>query len=139
MYFTEIINRLVVQLGAVFRSVASKRKLTFSQTLTLLSIPFDGIAISSLANLLGLDTSTLSRNIDKLNTMGLVHRKTSLNDSRIILIVLSSSGKKVVDNLELDLEHKNFNILKNITLEDQQILLDLLGKLSWALECDQNK
>ena len=71
--------------------------------------------------------------------MGLVHRKTSLNDSRIILIVLSSSGKKVVDNLELDLEHKNFNILKNITLEDQQILLDLLGKLSWALECDQNK
>lgn len=138
MYIVEILTRIIVQFGAIIRSIASKHNLTFSQATTLLSIPYDGITISSLANQLGLDISTLSRNINNLERKKLVLKKADLNDARIILVTLSKEGVKMVKNFEDDLTNENFNILQHISLGHQQKLLNHLEKLSWAINCHRN-
>ena len=66
MYILEHIYEINNFYSKLLRSTASKFNLTFEQAKLLLSIPFDGIFLSDLAETLGIDNSTLTRNIEKL-------------------------------------------------------------------------
>ena len=102
-------------------------------------IPVDGISMSGLANKLGLNTSTLTRNIQKLEKMNLVKRQQDNYDKRIHHVVLTQEGSALLLLIEERLEGKNANILDKIDLDTQEHLLSVLEKLSWALECTREK
>ena len=112
---------------------AAKYNLTSSQVFHLLTIPFDGIAMSILASKLGLDNSTLTRNIQKLEKLTLVTRISDDYDSRISKVVLTEGGVALVKLLDSSLEDYNYNVLEQIDLETQEHLITVLEKLSWAL------
>ena len=95
--------------------------------------------MSGLALSLGLDNSTLSRNIQKLEKMKLVTRRSDHYDKRIHLVVLTKSGTDLVGLIEEQLEEQNANILDKIDLDTQEHLISILEKLSWALECTRRK
>tara|TARA_B100000945_G_C20414642_1_gene614504 strand:+ start:1980 stop:2399 length:420 start_codon:yes stop_codon:yes gene_type:complete len=139
MYVNEILVRIVVQFGGIIRSVASSHDITSSQALTLLSIPFDGTPVSSLSKQLGLDISTLSRNLEKLILKDLILKKKHNKDSRIILIFLSQNGQSIIKKFEDDLKCESLNFLKHLELDCQQNLLTNLEKLLWAIDCYKNQ
>ena len=112
MSVTELLTDITASTNAIIRNVASKLNLTASQAFHLLSIPFDGIPMSRLANRLGLDNSTLTRNIQKLEKMDLVERNSDNYDKRIQLVVLSKRGASLLELLEENLEHQSNDILK---------------------------
>ena len=139
MYMAEILVRIVAQFGAIIRYVASNHGTTSSQALTLLSIPFDGTPVSSLSKQLGLDISTLSRNLDKLILKDLVFKKKHGKDSRMVLIFLSQKGQSIIKQIEGDLQDESLNFLNHLELDCQQNLLTSLEKLLWAIDCHRNQ
>ena len=66
MNITEFVISLVSDYNAIIRAAAMSLNFTTSQAFHILSIPFDGISMSNLSQRLGLDASTLTRNIKKL-------------------------------------------------------------------------
>ena len=66
MTIIENLSELSLQYFALLRQISSKYELTLSQSLILLSTPFDGITISELSDKLGIDISTMTRNIQRI-------------------------------------------------------------------------
>ena len=139
MNVAELLVDLTSSTNAIIRSVASKLDLTVSQAFHLLSIPFDGIPMSRLAHRLGLDNSTLTRNIQKLEKMGLVDRSADNYDRRIQRVILSKKGASLLTLLEGRLEQQGNDVLDQIDLETQEHLVTVLEKLTWALGVAREK
>jgi len=135
MTVPELLANLVTHYNAIFRQYSSQLSLTAPQAFHLLSIPVDGISMSGLANRLGLDTSTLTRNIQKLEGLDLVRRKQDRNDKRILAVYLTAGGIERVKKLEESLFDLNFSMMKYIDLDDQENIPEMLEKLVWAMDC----
>ena len=139
MNITELLTDLASGTNAIVRSVASKFNLTASQAFHLLLIPFDGIPISSLANKLGLDNSTLTRNIQKLEKLDLVERRADSYDRRVQRVALTKNGAPILTSLENHLDEINCAIIDQIDLDTQENLISVLENLSWSLGCMREK
>ena len=75
--------------------------LTLSQCHTLIEIGMKGdISLVELASALGLDASTLSRTIQGMVIIGLVHRTTNEKDRRFVSISLTEQGRKVYEKID---------------------------------------
>ena len=135
MNIPELLTNLTTHYNAIFRQYSSRLSLTAPQAFHLLSIPVDGISMSGLANKLGLDTSTLTRNIQKLEKLDLVRRKQDRNDKRILLVYLTDKGGGKVEKIEESLLDLNFSMMKYIDLDDQENIPEMLEKLVWAMDC----
>ena len=135
MNVPELLTNLTTHYNAIFRQYSSRLSLTASQAFHLLSIPVDGISMSGLANKLGLDTSTLTRNIQKLEKLELVRKKQDGNDKRILVVYLADNGRKKVEEIEDSLLDLNFSMMKHIDLDDQENISEMLEKLVWAMDC----
>ena len=135
MNIPELLTDLTTHYNALFRRCASQYLLTAPQAFHLLAIPADGISMSGLANKLGLDNSTLTRNFQKLAQLGLVLRKQDGYDKRVLMAHLTESGQEKVEKIEKSLIDLNFAMLKYIDLDDQQNIPEMLEKLVWAMDC----
>ena len=135
MNIPELLSNLTTHYNAIFRQYSSRLSLTAPQAFHLLSIPVDGISMSGLANKLGLDASTLTRNIQKLEKLDLVRRKQDRNDKRILVVYLTDKGRGKVEKIEESLLDLNFSMMKYIDLDDQENIPEMLEKLVWAMDC----
>ena len=135
MDFTELITDITIQYTALIRYSAAKFNLTTSQAFHLISIPLDGIPISELAHKLGLDASTLTRNIEKLEKLSLVQRERDSYDKRIVLVICTAEGFAVMEKIENELNEQNFHILDRVDLDLQENMVDILEKLGWSMIC----
>ncbi len=139
MNIPELLTDLTTHYNALIRYYASRLSLTAPQAFHLLAVSTDGISMSGLAHKLGLDNSTLTRNIQKLDKLGLVLRKQDNFDKRIFRVHLTKKGRVIVEqfeNLLLDLNH---SMLKHIDLDDQENIPEMLEKLVWAMDCIREK
>ncbi len=139
MNIPELLTDLTTHYNALIRHYASRFSLSAPQAYHLLSVSTDGISMSSLAHKLGLDNSTLTRNIQKLDKLGLVLRKRDDYDKRVFRVHLTKKGRVIVEqfeNLLLDLNH---SMLMHIDLDDQQNIPEMLEKLVWAMDCIRDK
>jgi len=95
--------------------------------------------MSQLAHKLGLDTSTLTRNIQKLEKMGLIKRNQDSYDKRIQKAVLTEKGEERVELLEKSLQEMNHAFMEQIDLNSQENITDILEKIVWAMDCIREK
>ena len=139
MYISELLSDLTVHYNAFIRQAASQLGLTVSQIFHLISIPHDGASMSRLSHKLGLDTSTLTRNIQKLEKIGLVNRSKGSYDKRVQNVVLTKRGDEVIEKIENMLQQTNISIMEYIDLDEQEHISDALAKLVWAMDCIRQK
>ncbi len=135
MNVSELLSDLTVHYNGIIRQAASHLGLTASQAFHLISIPHSGISMSRLSHKLGLDTSTLTRNIQKLEKMGLVERFSSSYDKRVQNTVLTQEGSEIVKKMEGLLIETNQLIMDQIDLDDQEHISTVLEKLVWSMDC----
>jgi len=123
----------ILQLNTNFiflvRKIAKKNNLTLPQALILLNISINGSSMSTLANLLGLDPSTITRNIEKLEIRNLLYREKSTNDTRKVYVYVSGQGKKISKNIENDLELQLVNAIGS-----KIDITETIQKINWSLE-----
>lgn len=139
MNIPELLTDLTTHYNALIRYYASRLSLTAPQAFHLLAVSTDGISMSGLAHKLGLDNSTLTRNIQKLETLELVLRKQDNFDKRVFRVHLTKKGRVIVEEFENLLLDLNCSMLKHIDLDDQENIPEMLEKLVWAMDCIREK
>ena len=135
MNLPELLVDLTTHYNALIRSAASQLHLTASQAFHLISIPHDGIPMFKLAHKLGLDASTLTRNIQKLENLGLVKRKHDSYDKRVQKAILTKRGVEITEEIEEILLQNSYSIIEPIDLDTQENMCELLEKLVWSMDC----
>ena len=129
----EYLNTFLSRMNAIARGVASDNNLSLSQYYTLSSIASDGISMSELSSLLGVDNSTLTRNINVLMKRSLVRKERSEDDRREFLVMLSESGIAMINTLENQME-SNLNIFINdIPSDSREKFIEIIEQLNWKL------
>ena len=105
MHYGELISSFLIDLQRLFRLNISIKDLTYSQTLAIISIPDDGIEMSELAWTLGLDNSTVTRLVIRLEKKNWVDRKQSLRDQRAVQVFLTDKGALIQHDIEKEIDN----------------------------------
>tara|TARA_Y100001968_G_scaffold59198_1_gene50260 strand:- start:181 stop:603 length:423 start_codon:yes stop_codon:yes gene_type:complete len=133
MSITEHLSDVSLNYFALLRKLSSKFDLTLSQSLLLIYVPFEGITISDLSDKLGVDISTMTRNIQRIEKQGLIERSKNLDDKRSIKLNLSKRGKKIIALLNDDITNNLSPILKKYDFEKIEKIKSSLESLGWDL------
>ena len=88
--------------------------------------------MTELYQILGIDNSTLTRNLNKLEFRGFVHRNKDDYDKRVYKIILSNKGLSTKEIIETQIGEYSYKLLSELSFEDRQIVFESLEKLSWA-------
>ena len=133
MNIVENLSDISLHYFALVRKVSAKFDLTLSQSLILLYIPFDGITVSNLSQKLGIDISTMTRNIQRIEKKQLITRVPNLNDKRSIKLLLSSRGKSIASNLNQNMSDSVQKILDKYDFDTANQIVNNLESLGWNL------
>ena len=130
----ELFTAFLVDLQRIFRTEVVPKNLSYSQVLAIIIIPDDGIEMSELARALGLENSTVTRLIARLEHNNYVTRKKSEADKRSINVFLDQKGVM----LQTDIEKKIDKIGNQIFLKNNQVekelFLENLSLFQWSLK-----
>ena len=133
MNYGEFISSFLIDLQRLFRSNVSIKDMTYSQVLAIISIPNDGIEMSELARKLGLDNSTITRLIVRLEKKDWVSREKSKRDKRAIKVFLKTKGLVIQQDIEKKIESIGEKIKMEIDDERRESILEHLYTFQWGL------
>jgi len=133
MRYGEFISSFLIDLQRLFRSDILIKDMTYSQILAIISIPNDGIEMSELARKLGLDNSTITRLMVRLENKGWVGRKQSRRDKRAIKVFLKTTGLVLQKDIEKKIESIGEKIKIEIDDEKRESILENLYAFQWGL------
>lgn len=133
MQSAEVLRDLAGQLQALIRLVARPWRLSPTQAQILFTLPLDGIPHSDLAHRLGLDASTITRVVVRMESAGLVERRRSMQDRRVFLVTPTDRGRKFRHRLQERLEQEVRTVLEGMDTEQREALGQHLEQLSWLL------
>ena len=133
MNYGEFITSFLIDLQRLFRSDIIIKDMTYSQVFAIISIPNDGIEMSKLAQKLGLDNSTITRLIVRLEKKGLVCREQSRRDKRAIKVSLKTKGLTIQQDIEKKIESIGEKIKMEIDDEKRESILEHLYTFQWGL------
>ena len=128
MILSEHFTSLNIKLTSIFRTLSHKYQLSYSQYCILMKIDVDGIPMSALANNLGLDKSTLTRNINVLINRTLVTKIQDQSDLRIYRVSLTNEGELIKQSLYQDLDRFTSELINSLDdrVQNEIYLLDKL-------------
>ena len=133
MYYGEFISSFLIDLQRLFRLDISIKDITYSQVLAIISIPNDGVEMSELARKLGLDNSTVTRLIVRLEKKDWVSREKSKRDKRAIKVFLKTKGLVIQQDIEKKIESIGEKIKMEIDDEKRESILEHLFTFQWGL------
>ena len=130
----ELFTSFLIDLQRIFRTKIVPKELSYSQILAILVIPDDGIEMSELAWVMGLENSTVTRLIARLETNGFVKREKSRVDKRSISVYLKNKGLTIQKNIEKKSDAIGKEIFLNDTQSQKETILENLSLFQWALK-----
>ena len=89
--------------------------------------------MTSISSYLGIDNSTLTRNVNVLIKQDILKRDVNPKDRRSKLLVLTSHGVNVKLELEKTIEKIGNKIFKNKVIVDSNQFIDMLDALHWEI------
>ena len=92
------------------------------------------IGVVDLADGVGRDHTTVSRQVAKLENLGLVERQTSEADRRVRMAVIAPKGKAMTDKVDAARERNAFAIFKTWGAQEVDDLVRLMRKLADAMK-----
>ena len=130
----ELFTAFLIDLQRIFRTEVVPKNLSYSQVLAIIIIPDDGIEMSELAWGLGLENSTVTRLIARLEHNNYVTRKKSEVDKRSTNVFLDQKGVLLQNDIEKKIEKIGDQIfLKNNQVEKESFL-EHLSLFQWSLK-----
>ena len=134
MNYGEFLSSFLIDLQRLFRVELSTSDLTYSQILAIISIPDSGIEMSELSLVLGLDNSTVTRLVIRLENKLWVERKKSRRDQRAVKVFLTNKGVKVQQNIEKKIDKIGKKINLEVNEVEKEALLNSLSSFQWRLK-----
>ena len=90
-YFLKVVWQNVAN---TYNQIASGFGITQALGYALINIHDEGTAVSQIASLLGVKSTSLSRMLNNMEGLGLIYRKVSPEDKRSVKIYLTDFGKE---------------------------------------------
>ena len=94
----------------------------------------DGVPQKTLADRIGIDSSTLVRLIDILEKRGLVERRTDTADRRARLLYLTKTGRRSVSDIKVALAEAEDQMLADVDDAAIDAVLAVFGKIRRRLD-----
>lgn len=121
-----------------FEKACDNLNLTSQQYDVLFILSFvDQMTQANIGKLLDLDKSTTALVIKKLESKGLVERRTPKNDTRQRMVRLTTLGKEVYDEALIAAKGSQVRIRNILGADDYQTFLGLLARLVKGLDEEQ--
>jgi len=131
----ELIRILVRNLDVLEKSDASCCGVTITQCHAIVEIGrMKKVSLVDLAELLGLDKSTMSRTINNLVEDGLVNRDLDSENRRYVSIQLTNKGIEVFNNIEESMDSYYSSIFSSIPENKRSQVLESLKLLTAAVK-----
>ena len=93
-----------------------------------------GQRVGDLARRLGLDDTTATRLVDRLEAAGLASRKSEEGDRRATVVTLTTAGEKLVRQLQARRQRFFQDVLAALEPDEQDELVRLTAKAAEALQ-----
>jgi len=87
-----------------------------------------GLRLGELAQRVGVEETTATRMVDRLETLGLVHRSASAADRRVTVVTLTARGEEVVAVMEEQRRAFFADVLIALDPEEREELVRLSAK-----------
>ncbi len=88
------------RIGQIYRELLAPWRLSYTQYLVLIALWSDGsLPVGRIGETLGLDSGTLSPLLKRLESRGLVSRRRSTVDERVVTVHLTDAGLALRDEL----------------------------------------
>ena len=111
-------------------NMACPINLTRNQFTLLKILATDGIfQISDLARLLDISNAATSKNIDRLEQLGLAARQAKPEDRRSFEIILLDDGREIVKEYERIIDFKHQHVIDQFTPDEKVKLLDMIQRI----------
>ena len=134
----EFRNTLRVLEREIERAIAGQSEccgVSFAQCHTLLELEeSDNISVRDLAERLELDTSTLSRTLDKMFKDGLIERQENPGDRRFLIITLTEQARKILKSINGTCNAYYGRMFDTIPVEKHAIIMESIGILASAMK-----
>lgn len=103
--YQDKLSRLMSEFSRAFNALERKFRAELPVTLPQSRIieaiaKYHRISVKGLSEYLGVSISTMSRNVDKLASIGLIQKKPETEDARMSAIVLNAQGKTLAKHIE---------------------------------------
>ncbi len=95
------------------------------------------IPVVELSERFGLDHSTVSRQITKLEELGLIARQVSATDRRVREVVVTEAGKAMSDRIDVARQRMSEEIFETWTEQDIIDLVRLISRFAQAFREDR--
>jgi len=119
---------------AVSADLLTRHGLTFAKWVAMISLRrFGDLSMTRLAKLAATDRTTLTRSVDSLITDGLVARKASPSDRRIVVVCLTEAGRTLLEKIRAEIRPLNREICANLTTDEQAAMTRYLQKMLTGL------
>jgi len=126
----ECVRLLTRKLGLLEKGEASCCGVTLSQCHAIVEIGRTGsISVNDLANLLGLDKSTMSRSVNNLVEMDLVTREVVPDNRRLLSIGLTTKGQSLFSEIESSMEKYYQDVYNSLPEDKREQVLESLEVL----------
>ena len=130
----ELFTAFLIDLQRIFRTEVVPKDLSYSQVLAIIIIPDDGIEMSELASALGLENSTVTRLISRLEQNNYVKRKKNEIDKRSINVFLDGKGISLQNHIEKKIDKIGDEIFLKNNQVDKELFLETLSIFHWSLK-----
>ncbi len=85
--------------------------------------------LTSLSRVIPLDSASISRHVDRLVRVGLVHRSRSTRDRRLVRLSLTDAGNRLVPELAQRVQANNAKFLAGITKHEQEAMMRTIQRM----------
>ena len=133
MGYGEILSSFFIDLQSIFRKKIKIKNASFQQIMALATIPSKGIEMTPLAKKIGIDNSTATRLIKRMEDNGWVNRVVSSHDKRVTEVRLTNAGSNMQIEIEKQCEKIGEMIEKSMNRIDRQAVHDSIQSLHWTL------
>ena len=139
MIIGESLLKISLLIHSQLRLIAKSMNISYSQLIILLNIPIDGISLSALSSNVGIDNSTLTRNIEKIISKKFILVNPHKVDKRQKIISLTKLGFNYQHSIENQFnKFIKENISKDIDLNSLTLTDETLSSIIWELEVLDN-
>jgi DNA-binding MarR family transcriptional regulator len=114
---------------AILNKVAAEADLSLTQLRVLAILRDRRVGVTTLADYLGLEKSTMSGLVDRAEKRGLLKRAPNATDRRVVEVFLSSQGVKLTERLYAVVERALTPLTGNLNPTDQRRLQALLERM----------
>lgn len=113
-----------------YNQLASAFGITQALGYALINVQDEGTAVSQIANLLGVKSTSLSRMLNNMEELGLIYRKVDESDKRSVKIYLTDFGREKKQLAKQVVRSFNQYLMEHLKQDDRQQLIALLQKVN---------